>query len=146
MMCNADMLPRIVIDTNVMVSAIRSRRGASFRLVSDVGRGRFEVTISVPLVLEYEAAMYEHKPENVSDDDVETVLDYVCAVAQQQEIFYRWRPGLRDPKDDMVLEVAVAGRCRTIVTYNVRDFAGVERFGIRVVTPFHFLQEIGVLS
>ena len=139
------MLPRIVIDTNVVVSAIRSRRGASFRLLSEVGRGRFEATISVPLVVEYASALYEHKPTNISDDDVETVLNYLCAAARQQEIFYLWRPGLRDPKDDMVLEVAVAGRCQTIVTYNVRDFAGVEKFGLRAVTPFPFLQEIGVL-
>ena len=140
------MPPRIVIDTNVVVSAIRSRRGASFRLLSDVGRGRFDVVISVPLVLEYESALYERKPDNVSDDDVETVLDYLCAAAHRQQIFYRWRPGLRDPKDDMVLEVAVAGRCRTIVTYNVRDLAGVQQFGIRAVTPFQFLQEIEVVS
>lgn len=137
--------PRIVLDTNVLVSAIRSRRGASFRLLSDVGRGHFEVVISVPLVVEYEAALFEHKPATILDDDVETVLDYLCAAALQQEIFYLWRPVLRDPKDDMVLEVAVAGRCEAIVTYNVRDFAGVEQFGLRAVTPLTLLQEIGVL-
>jgi predicted nucleic acid-binding protein len=135
----------VVVDTNVMVSAIRSRRGASFRLVSEIGRGSFELVISVPLIVQYEAALREHRPPGVSEDDVEALLNYVCGAAREQEIFYLWRPLLRDPKDDMVLEVAVAGRCRAIVTYNRRDFSGADRFGLRIVEPFAFLQDLGIV-
>ena len=137
---------RIVLDTNVLVSAIRSRRGASFRLVSEVGRGHFEIFVSVPLVLEYEAAMLERRPPSVSDEDLESILDYLCSEARHQQIYYLWRPLLRDAKDDLVLEVAVAGRCQAIVTYNIRNFAGAEQFCLRVVTPLAFLREIGVLA
>lgn len=67
------------------------------------------------------------------------------SLAHEQEIYYLWRPILRDPKDDMVLEVAVAGGCDTIVTYNIGDFSGAQQFGIRVVTPLNFLRDLGIL-
>jgi putative PIN family toxin of toxin-antitoxin system len=136
---------RIVLDTNVLVSAMRSRRGASFRLVEEIGRRRFEIVVSVPLVVEYEAALLEHRPASLSPSDVAVVLDYVSSQAHEQEIYYLWRPLLRDPKDDMVLEVAVAGGCGTIMTYNIGDFGGAQRFGIRVVRPLDFMRDIGIL-
>ena len=71
------------------------------------------------------------------------ILDYLCTVAERQEIFFLWRPYLRDPQDEMVLEAAVAGRCSAIVSYNKKDFAGAERFSIKVVTPQEFLKFIG---
>ena len=134
-----------MLDTNVLVSAMLSRRGASFRVIDEIGRGRFEIVVSVPLVVEYEAALLEHRPANVSPRDVAVVLDYVCAEAHEQEIYYLWRPLLRDPKDDMVLEVAVAGRCDTIVTHNIDDFGGAQQFGVRIVRPFDFLRDRGIL-
>ena len=70
-------------------------------------------------------------------------MDYLCQVADLREIFFLWRPFLRDPGDEMVLEVAVSAKASLIVTHNVRDFEGVEaRFGIRVVTPGEFLMEV----
>jgi putative PIN family toxin of toxin-antitoxin system len=135
---------RIVLDTNVLVSALQSRRGASFRLLSAVGRGHFELVISVPLVLEYEAAALEHRPSRISADDVAAVLDYLCAESHLQEVHFLWRPLLSDPKDDMVLEVAVAGRCEAIVTYNLKDFVGAEQFGLRVVKPPDLLRHLGL--
>jgi predicted nucleic acid-binding protein len=75
--------------------------------------------------------------------EVDDVLDYLCSAADQCEIFYLRRPFLKDPKDDMVLELAVEARCRYLVTFNVRDFTGAEQFGIEVVTPKQFLQIIG---
>jgi putative PIN family toxin of toxin-antitoxin system len=139
-------VPSVVVDTNVFVSAIRSRRGASFRLVSEIGRGRFEIVVSVPLLIEYEAAMLDRRPASVSVEDVNVVLDYVAQAARHQAVFYLWRPLLRDAKDDLVLEVAVAGGCEAIVTYNTPDFAGAESFGILVMTPFAFLRRIGILT
>jgi predicted nucleic acid-binding protein len=106
----------------------------AFRLKAGPTKGRdhtcsrFKIVVSVPLVVEYEAARLEHRPANVSPSDVAVVLDYVCSEAHEQEFHYLWQPLLRDPKDDMVLEVAVAGGCDTIVTYNIGDFGGAQQF------------------
>ncbi|HFD39326.1 MAG TPA: putative toxin-antitoxin system toxin component, PIN family [Anaerolineae bacterium] len=137
---------QVVIDTNVLVSALRSRKGASHRLLLLVGGARFEINVSVPLMLEYETIV-----QRLADDiplaqrDIDDVLDYLCAVANRRKVFYLWRPFLRDPKDDMVLELAVTAGCDFIVTFNKKDFVGAERFGIRVVTPQEFLARIGEL-
>ena len=138
----------VVLDTNVLVAALRSRRGASFRLLSVLGqRADIQIHLSVPLVLEYEeAARAQATDLGLSSDDVDDVLDYLCSIAELHEIFYLWRPVLRDPKDDMVLELASAAGCDTIVTYNTRDFEGAEHFGIRVETAKEFLQRIGELK
>ena len=134
-----------MLDTNVSVAALRSRLGASFQLLSLVGAGKFEVSVSVPLVLEYEDALLRPAGEAITKRDVGDLLDYICAVADHQPVFYLWRPALRDPKDDLVLELAVAAGCDAIVTFNRRDFAGVEQFGLRTATPGEFLKEIGEL-
>jgi putative PIN family toxin of toxin-antitoxin system len=136
--------PNVVFDTNVLVAATRSQRGASFRLLSLVGRGKFDLTISVPLVLEYEDVLLrEPGATSLPEAAIQDILDYVCSVALQQDVFFLWRPFLPDPKDDLVLEAAVAGRCDAIVTYNRRDFVGIEKFGLRTLLPGEFLQEIG---
>lgn len=137
-------MPIVVLDTSVLVAALRSRRGAAFHVLSRVGTGAFEIAVSVPLVLEYEDALLRQVADTpLSERDVHDVIDYLCSVAKQQEIFFLWRPLLRDPKDDLVAELAVAAGCDAIVTYNRRDFAGVEQFGIRVLTPAELLREIG---
>jgi putative PIN family toxin of toxin-antitoxin system len=137
---------QIVIDTNVLVSALRSRKGTSFRLLRLLGDSRFEINVSVPLVIEYEkAAKGTVCRRGVSAQGIDDILDFICAVARHREIYYLWRPFLRDPKDDMVLELAVAGGCDFIVTYNQRDFIGSAEFGIGVLTPKEFLHRIGDL-
>lgn len=139
-------LPQIVIDTNVMVSGLRSRRGYSFRLLSLVGTGRFEINLSVPLVLEYEEVLYEQESElSVSREVVEDVINFHCATANRHQIYFLWRPLLGDPDDEMVLELAVKAGCDYIVTYNKTDFRGVESFGIRAIEPGSFLKEIGAI-
>jgi putative PIN family toxin of toxin-antitoxin system len=139
--------PCVVLDTNVLVAAIRSRRGASFRVLEQVGRGRFEIVLSVAMVLEYEEVLHRHRvASGLEATDVQGLLDYLCKVGRHQEVFYLWRPCLNDPDDDHVLEVAVAGGCDGIVTFNLRDFAGAERFGLWIETPQDFLNRIGVMS
>ncbi len=139
-------VPRIVVDSNVMVAAVRSRRGASFRLLSLIDSGRFRIAISVALVLEYEDAIKRMLNDlALSEAAVDAILDYVCSVAERRRIHYLWRPCLPDPKDDMVLELAVSAGCEAIVTFNRRDFAPAAKFGIRVLTPREFLDEIGAL-
>ncbi len=137
--------PRIVLDTNVLVAGLRSRRGASFRLLSEVGRGGFEIALSVPLVLEYEDVLLrQRKATGLSTADIDAIVNYLCSVGILQRVFYLWRPQLPDPGDDFVLELAVAASCGTVVTHNIRDFQGAARFGIKVMTPFAFLRQIGV--
>ncbi len=137
----------IVFDTNILVTALRSKRGASYKLLTLVKSGKFVIHISVPLVLEYEdVAKRLLEDISLTEQAVEDIIDYLCIVAQRQQIFYLWRPFLRDPKDDMVIELAVAASCDFIITYNKRDFRGARRFGLRVVTPKEFLEEIGELS
>ncbi len=142
------MLPiLIVLDTNIVVAALRSRRGASFRLLSLLETsGKFEINLSVPLVLEYEdVARRPNMVADLDEADISDVLDFVCLKGHHHRIFFLWRPILKDPKDDMILEVAVASQSRFIVTFNKRDFRGAEKFGIEVVTPLEFLRQIGEL-
>jgi putative PIN family toxin of toxin-antitoxin system len=137
---------QIVVDTSVWISALRSRRGASHRLLSLLGTGQFETHISVPLVLEYEGVPRRLLGQiALTETDIEDILDYICRVSKHQKVFYLWRPFLSDPDDDMVLELAVTARCDFIVTHNRRHFRGAERFGLTVVTPGEFLQKIGAL-
>jgi putative PIN family toxin of toxin-antitoxin system len=135
----------IVIDSNVFVAALMSRRGASFRLLQLVGTDRFEISLSVPLVLEYEDAARRWLGTKIvlSEQDLDDVIDYLCSVALRYQVYYLWRPTLPDPRDDMVLELAAGASCSFIVTYNLRDFSGAERFGIEAVTPRTFLEHIG---
>lgn len=134
---------RVVLDTNVLVAGLRSRRGASFQILSMVGRGRFESVVSVPLVLQYEAVLKAHANAlGLTLDEIDAVVGYICGASSRHEVFFRWRPSLRDPEDELVLEAAVAGRCGAVVTHNVRDFIRADRFGIEVLTPAAFLREL----
>lgn len=135
----------IVLDTDVIFSAMRSSNGASFQILRLLGRGLFTLAVSVPLVLEYEATAKRYLTDLPIDGaTVEAIIDSICGVAHAQEIHYRWRPMLRDPDDEMVLEVAVAAGCDAIVTFNKRDYQGIEQFAIRLLTPAEFLREIGL--
>ncbi|WP_022834811.1 PIN domain-containing protein [Salisaeta longa] len=137
-------VPQIVIDTNVLVSGLRSSQGWSHRLLQRVGTGRFDINLSVPLVLEYEAVLLDMEPDLPVDEEViQAVIDFHCRVARKHRIFYLWRPRLKDPDDGMVFELAVRANCDVIVTFNQSDFVGVEEFGIEVRTPGEFLKQIG---
>lgn len=138
---------QIVLDTNVLIAALRSPHGASYRVLGLIGQGRFDIHISVPLVLEYEGVALRYLDDlPITSDDVDDVLDYICRVGIAHEIYYAWRPFLPDPDDDMVLEAAVTGGCDAIVTFNKQDYRGCERFGLRLITPAELLREIGVLA
>ncbi len=138
---------QIVIDTNVFYSALRSQLGGSHRLLREVGRNEaFRIHLSVPLVLEYEeVAKRNSRGLGLTYQDIDDVLDYLCSQAQLHNVHYLWRPLLPDREDDMLLELAVEANCSQIVTFNLRDFEGVEKFGITAKTPTQFLAEIGVI-
>lgn len=134
----------VILDTNVLVSAVGSKRGASFQVVSRIGSDASDIAVSVPLVLEYESALLRHVEETELDrDDAVAIVDYICLVAKRQPIFLLWRPLLRDPKDDMIAEAAIAAGCDAVVTHNRRDFDDLAKFGIKVLSPREFLLTIG---
>lgn len=129
----------LVLDTNVLVAALRSRTGASRTLVRAVLEGRSQAAASVPLFLEYEAVLT--RPECVAafgleQRDIERFLDGLAGILAPIEISYLWRPQLRDASDEMVLEAAVNGAASHLVTWNVRDFLpAAKRFDLSVATP-----------
>jgi putative PIN family toxin of toxin-antitoxin system len=138
---------KIVIDTNVLFAALKSRHGASYKLVSLLPSKRFSIAISVPLIIEYEDVLRRGKlPVSITEKDICDFIDFFCHVGDKQDIFFLWRPFLLDPSDDLVLEVAVAGVCDAIITYNKRHFKNVEKFGLRILDPKEFLTEIGAIS
>lgn len=111
-----------------------------------IGSEKFEINLSVPLILEYEKTAKNLIGQiDLSGDDIDDILDYLASVSNRRQVFYLWRPFLKDAKSDMVLELAVAANCDFIVTYNKTDFQGVESFGVRTLTPKEFLQKIGEL-
>jgi len=104
--------PQIVIDTNVFVSSLRSQYGASYKLFMFLGTGKYEANISVPLALEYEETAKRLIGEiALTVSEIDDILDYIYSVAKCRKIFYLWRPFLKDPEDDMLLELAVSAEC-----------------------------------
>ena len=136
--------PQIVIDTNVIIAALRSKRGASSKLLSLLGTGRFDIHDSVPLVLEYEDVIQRQRAIlGLSNRDVSDFINSLCALAQHHEIYFLWRPFLSDANDELILELVVSAQCDYIVTHNLSDFKGIDKFGIKAITPREFLQIIG---
>ena len=136
--------PQIVIDTSAFISALLSQRGAAYRLLMFIDSGLFEVNLSVPLIIEYEAVSKRMLNQTeLTEQELTDILDYLCAVSNKRQIFFLWRPFLPDPGDDMVLELAVSAGCQYIVTFNQEHFVGCEQFGIQVVTPREFFEQMG---
>lgn len=137
-------LIKIVLDTNVFVSALRSSLGAGYKILTLLGSGQFEICISVALVLEYEEIFKRTKNETVfSENDIEDLIDFICSIGRKYSTHYLWRPTLKDPDDEMILELAVASQAEYIVTYNLKDFVKSNYFGIKVITPAQLLKKIG---
>jgi putative PIN family toxin of toxin-antitoxin system len=138
------MMAAHVIDTNVLVAALRSKTGASRQLLLAALNRRIEVVVSVPLLLEYESVL--KRPVHLeamalSIEDIDTFLSDLGGVAREVGLVYRWRSNIKDPKDDMVIETAINGGARSIITFNVQHFVpAAERFGIRVARPVEILR------
>lgn len=129
---------RVVLDTDVVVAGLRSSQGASRAWLRAVVRREAEIAISVPLMLQYEDVLL--RPEILAaikgtPARVGQFLDVLCVVGQPLDISFLWRPMLRDPDDEMVLEAAVHGRVDRLLTFNLRHFAGAERLGVVVERP-----------
>jgi len=136
-------IPNIVLDTNIIIAALRSKKGASYKLLSLVGTHQFEIHDSVALILEYEDVIQRHREEiGLSEEDVSVFIDSLCSMAKHHKIYFLWRPFLSDANDELVLELAVSANCEYIVTHNLSDFKGTEKFGIQAISPKEFLQII----
>jgi putative PIN family toxin of toxin-antitoxin system len=130
---------RLVLDTDVLVAAMRSRSGASWQLVDRALAQEFTLLLSVPLVLEYEAVLTreEHrKVHRLSVAHLEEIINSLIKVSEAVQIRFLWRPLLSDPDDDMVLETAVNGRADLLVTFNQQDFAAAAKgFAHKTMRP-----------
>jgi putative PIN family toxin of toxin-antitoxin system len=136
---------RLVIDTSVLVAAVRSDRGAARRLLVAVLEGRCQLVVTATLLMEYEAVLKrdEHRAASgASIDDLDALLDALAKVAEPVRINYAWRPLLDDPDDELVLEAAVNGRARLIASFDLRDLGPAARFGIEVVRPGEVLRRL----
>ncbi|HSK71634.1 MAG TPA: putative toxin-antitoxin system toxin component, PIN family [Pyrinomonadaceae bacterium] len=133
---------RVVFDTNVLAAALRSNRGASFVLISMLPSTKFELAVSVPLYLEYLDVLMRPnvKPSGISNADVLSFVRKILDYSHKQSIYFRWRPWLKDAKDDMILELAIASNADYIVTFNLNDFENIESFGVEAILPSKFLE------
>jgi putative PIN family toxin of toxin-antitoxin system len=129
----------LVLDTDVVVAAMRSPTGASAAILRTVRQGGAILLLSVPLALEYQAICSEAEHQlgsGLSEEEVDIFLTAVIAMAEPVVTHFLWRPQLRDAGDEMVLEAAVNGRADALVTFNARDFGVVPaRFGIELLLP-----------
>lgn len=132
-----------ILDTNVLYAGLYSASGASHQVLIALEQGRIQIVLSTTLVFEYEEVIKrDQETLNLTDREIEILLDDFCQRGHHQVIYFHWRPCLSDPKDDHILELAVASSTSTIVTHNVRDFKRVTEFGIRAITPAQLLEEL----
>ena len=134
---------RAVVDTNVLYAGLYTQSGASYQLLRLIERGRLVPQLSTTLLFEYEDVLKRNQNVlKLSDRAVDDVLDGFCLHGECRKIHFLWRPQLLDPKDDHVLELAVAASGVDIVTHNLKDFGGAGPFGIRIITPAQLLGEL----
>ena len=137
---------KIVLDTDVIVAALRSPSGASAELLRRGRRAELALAASVSLFMEYEEVCT--RPEHLaaaglSNQQIGLFLDGFASFVQPVEVHFLWRPQLRDPTDELVLEAAVNASARALVTFNQKHFAGVaKRFQLEVLTPGEFLRSL----
>jgi putative PIN family toxin of toxin-antitoxin system len=137
---------RVVLDASVLVAGLRSQLGAGTRVLLAVAERRCTVLVTTAVFLEYEAVLLrpEHRLATHMDPaDVEGFLAAFASASEPVELNFLWRPQLRDPADELMLEAAVNGRAEALVTHNVGDFqTATARFGVRALSPGAFIKEL----
>ena len=134
---------RTVLDTNIIFAGLYSIRGASFQVLKAIIAGKIIPVLSVSLLFEYEEVLKKNSRKLCfTYGEIDAFLDNLCNLSSLQTIHYLWRPFLSDPKDDHILELAVASQVKNITTFNAKDFKGIEKFGIKIISPKNLLEEI----
>ncbi|MEH2061765.1 MAG: putative toxin-antitoxin system toxin component, PIN family [Nostoc sp.] len=135
---------QIILDTNVLLSGLRANHSASYKLLTILNDGRWQLNVSTTLVFEYEEILKREKEQlGLSDENIDNVIEAICTIANKCSIFYLWRPVAHDPDDDFLIDLAVECQADFIITYNQKDLQGAQKFGLRVVSPKEFLQIVG---
>ena len=131
---------QVVIDTDILVAAMRSKNGASHRLLSLLGDGRWRPNLTVAIALEYEAVLKRDCQRfGLTESDIDDLLDGICSEAGLHRLYFLWRPVAADPDDDLVMEAAIASHSDFVITFYKRDFPESGRFGIECLNPREFL-------
>lgn len=140
------MLRKVVLDTSVVVAALRTRSGAGNAVLRLVASRRLVLLATPPLFLEYEDVL--KRPEQqlahgLAPAAIEEFLAELAALVEPVDVHFLWRPQVRDPNDEMVLEAAINGRADALVTYNVADFSSAgDRFAIPILRPAELLRKV----
>ena len=132
----------IVVDTNVIYSALRSSLGASYILLDSISEGKVDYAVSAALVFEYEDVL--KRPSNglvFTDFEIDEFVDSIISLSHRFSPYFLWRPFLKDRKDDMVLELATVSNSEFIVTFNIKDFTGSKNLGVTAITPYEFIRK-----
>ncbi|TPQ25628.1 putative toxin-antitoxin system toxin component, PIN family [Methylomonas koyamae] len=136
-------MTEIIVDTNVLFAGLYSASGASFKVLELLAAKQLSLVISTPLLFEYEEILKRNQTMlQLTDTEIEVILDSLCGFGRHQKVYFLWRPYLPDPKDDLVLELAVAAEVKTIVTHNLKDFVSIEKFGVEAITPKTLLERL----
>ncbi|MFQ5687235.1 MAG: putative toxin-antitoxin system toxin component, PIN family [Candidatus Scalindua sp.] len=131
----------IVLDSNIIYAGLYSNRGASHQILKDIRNGKINPVLTVSLYEEYSDILRRPPLSDIiTENEIKGFLDFLCKRAIFQEVFFLWRPFLKDPKDDLVLEAAVASQSSIIITHNIRDFEGIEEFSIEAILPREYLK------
>lgn len=134
---------RIILDTNVLYAGLYSSQGVSFKVLEAIEEGNLQIVLSTTLLFEYEDILRRNQTAlDLSNLEIEKLLDYLCLRSEHQKIYFLWRPYLADPNDDHLLELAVASGARLITTHNTKDFKGIEKFNVKTITPKKLLEEL----
>jgi predicted nucleic acid-binding protein len=138
---------RVILDTNVILAALRSQAGASYRLLMTVGHPQWQSVVTPALMYQYEDVA--RRPGNVpglSAQDITNILDLIYRESHRQVIWFSWRPASPDPGDDLVLDAAIVGGCDFVVSFNERHLRAARDFGMEVLTPTALLKLIGEIK
>ncbi len=138
---------QIVIDTNVFLAGLRSKKGASYKLLSILNDKRFQINISATLIFEYEEILKREQEQiSLTNEDIDDIINGICHLANHHEIFYIWRPLAKDKDDDFLIDLALKCQAQFIISYNDKDLKPIEKFGISILTPKQFLQRLGEIK
>ncbi len=136
---------QIVIDTNVILAGLRSKKGASYKLLSILNDQRFQINISTTLIFEYEEVLKREQQQiSLTNEDIDDIINGICYLANHHEIFYIWRPLAKDKDDDFLIDLEC--QAQFIISYNNKDLKPIEKFGISILTPKQFLQLLGEIK